>query len=46
MEDEIRDVLHESWDDSTIFRRDATLADIALRLDHVTLRFIDSCVSF
>lgn len=33
MEEEILDVLNESWDDSTILRRDAILADVALRLE-------------
>ncbi|CAD6197785.1 unnamed protein product [Caenorhabditis auriculariae] len=42
MEDEILDVLHESWDDSTLLRRDSLLAEIALRLDYLTLRFVDS----
>ncbi|CAB3411172.1 unnamed protein product [Caenorhabditis bovis] len=42
MEDEILDVLHESWDDSTLLRRDALLAQIALRLEHLTLRFVDN----
>ncbi|PIC46698.1 hypothetical protein B9Z55_006302 [Caenorhabditis nigoni] len=42
MEDEILDVLHESWDDSTLLRRDALLAQISLRLEHLTLRFVDN----
>ncbi|KAF1766140.1 hypothetical protein GCK72_006096 [Caenorhabditis remanei] len=42
MEDEILDVLHESWDDSTLLRRDALLAQISLRLEHLTLRFVDA----
>lgn len=41
MEEEILDVLHESWDDSTLLRRDALLAQISLRLEHLTLRFVD-----
>uniref|UniRef100_A0A1I7TSK2 Ricin B-type lectin domain-containing protein n=1 Tax=Caenorhabditis tropicalis TaxID=1561998 RepID=A0A1I7TSK2_9PELO len=44
MEEEILDVLHESWDDSTLLRRDALLAQISLRLEHLTLRFVDSDV--
>uniref|UniRef100_A0A1I7WZT6 VPS13 domain-containing protein n=1 Tax=Heterorhabditis bacteriophora TaxID=37862 RepID=A0A1I7WZT6_HETBA len=44
MEEEILDVLHESWDDSTLLRRDLLLAEIALRLEHITLRFIDTSV--
>ncbi|RCN23983.1 hypothetical protein ANCCAN_30328 [Ancylostoma caninum] len=42
MEEEILDVLHESWDDSTLLRRDMLLAEIAMRLEHMTLRFIDT----
>ncbi|VDN20443.1 unnamed protein product [Cylicostephanus goldi] len=45
MEEEILDVLHESWDDSTLLRRDMLLAEIAMRLEHMTLRFIDTIVS-
>lgn len=45
MEEEILDVLHESWDDSTLLRRDMLLAEIAMRLEHMTLRFIDTVVS-
>ncbi|CAI2346080.1 unnamed protein product [Caenorhabditis sp. 36 PRJEB53466] len=41
MEEEILDVLHESWDDVTLLRRDALLAQISLRLEHLTLRFVD-----
>uniref|UniRef100_A0A8R1I955 Chorein_N domain-containing protein n=1 Tax=Caenorhabditis japonica TaxID=281687 RepID=A0A8R1I955_CAEJA len=44
MEGEILDVLHESWDDSTLLRRDALLAQISLRLEHLTLRFVDGDV--
>nr|CDJ94690.1 hypothetical protein, variant [Haemonchus contortus] len=44
MEEEILDVLHESWDDSTLLRRDVLLAEIAMRLEHITLRFIDTVV--
>lgn len=42
MEEEILDVLHESWDDSTLLRRDALLAQISMKLDHLTLRFVDT----
>ncbi|KAK6738704.1 hypothetical protein RB195_020674 [Necator americanus] len=42
MEEEILDVLHESWDDSTLLRRDMLLAEIGMRLEHMTLRFIDN----
>ncbi|KAK5974246.1 VPS13 domain-containing protein, partial [Trichostrongylus colubriformis] len=44
MEEEILDVLHESWDDSTLLRRDVLLAEIAMRLEHLTLRFTDTVV--
>ncbi|GMS84156.1 hypothetical protein PENTCL1PPCAC_6331 [Pristionchus entomophagus] len=39
---EILSVLHDSWDDSTILRKDFLLADIAMRIDHITLRLVDS----
>ncbi|KAK6047856.1 hypothetical protein COOONC_14639 [Cooperia oncophora] len=42
MEEEILDVLHESWDDSTLLRRDVLLAEIAMRLEHMTHRFVDT----
>lgn len=35
------DVLTESWDDSTVLRRDTLLAAVALQLEHMTIRFID-----
>ncbi|KAJ1353258.1 hypothetical protein KIN20_009852 [Parelaphostrongylus tenuis] len=46
MEEEILDVLHESWDDSTLLRRDALLAEVAMRLEHITLRFLDTFLYF
>ncbi|GMR36378.1 hypothetical protein PMAYCL1PPCAC_06573 [Pristionchus mayeri] len=39
---EILEVLHDSWDDSTILRKDFLLADIAMKIDHITLRLVDS----
>ncbi|GMT14509.1 hypothetical protein PFISCL1PPCAC_5806 [Pristionchus fissidentatus] len=39
---EILEVLHDSWDDSTILRKDYLLADIAMRIDHITLRLVDT----
>uniref|UniRef100_A0A0K0DCQ1 Ricin B-type lectin domain-containing protein n=1 Tax=Angiostrongylus cantonensis TaxID=6313 RepID=A0A0K0DCQ1_ANGCA len=45
MEEEILDVLHESWDDSTLLRRDVLLAEIAMQIEHITLRFVDTVVS-
>ncbi|VDM63985.1 unnamed protein product [Angiostrongylus costaricensis] len=44
MEEEILDVLHESWDDSTLLRRDVLLAEIAMQLEHITLRFVDTFI--
>lgn len=41
LEDEILDVLNESWDDSTLLRRDSLLAEIVLQLEQMTVRFID-----
>lgn len=41
MEEEILDVLNESWDDSTILRRDNLLAEIVLRLERMIIRFVD-----
>ncbi|KJH42014.1 hypothetical protein DICVIV_12001 [Dictyocaulus viviparus] len=46
MEEEILDVLNESWDDSTLLRRDVLLAEIAMRLEYITLRFVDTIASF
>ncbi|CAI4229925.1 unnamed protein product [Auanema sp. JU1783] len=44
MEDEFLDVLHESWDDSTLLRKDNLLAEILLQMEQITLRFIDSSI--
>jgi hypothetical protein len=41
VEEEILDVLNESWDDSTVLRRDNLLAEIVLRLERIIIRFID-----
>uniref|UniRef100_A0A7E4V7C3 Rad21_Rec8 domain-containing protein n=1 Tax=Panagrellus redivivus TaxID=6233 RepID=A0A7E4V7C3_PANRE len=41
IEDEIIDVLNESWDDSTVLRRDNLLAEIVLRLERMIVRFVD-----
>uniref|UniRef100_A0A914C821 Vacuolar protein sorting-associated protein 13D n=1 Tax=Acrobeloides nanus TaxID=290746 RepID=A0A914C821_9BILA len=41
MEEEILDVLNQSWDDSTILRRDNLLAEIILSLERMILRFVD-----
>uniref|UniRef100_A0A1I7VNQ7 Ricin B-type lectin domain-containing protein n=1 Tax=Loa loa TaxID=7209 RepID=A0A1I7VNQ7_LOALO len=41
VEDEILDVLNESRDDSTILHRDTLLAEIKLKLERMTIRFID-----
>ncbi|KAI1728822.1 vacuolar protein sorting-associated protein 13D [Ditylenchus destructor] len=41
MEEEIIDVLNESWDDSTVLRRDNLLAELVLRLDRLIVRFLD-----
>lgn len=45
MESELLDVLSESWDDSTILRRDTLLAELYFRLDQMVIRFLDSGVS-
>lgn len=42
MEEEILDVLNETWDDSTILRRDTLLAELVFRLDKMVVRFMDS----
>uniref|UniRef100_A0A915Q7J7 Vacuolar protein sorting-associated protein 13 VPS13 adaptor binding domain-containing protein n=1 Tax=Setaria digitata TaxID=48799 RepID=A0A915Q7J7_9BILA len=41
VEDEILDVLNESRDDSTILHRDSVLAEIKLKLERMTIRFVD-----
>ena len=41
IEEEILDVLSESWDDSTVLRRDNLLAEIVLRLERMIVRFVD-----
>lgn len=41
MEEEILDVLNQSWDDSTILRRDNLLAEIILSLERMIIRFVD-----
>uniref|UniRef100_A0AC34GSG9 Uncharacterized protein n=1 Tax=Panagrolaimus sp. ES5 TaxID=591445 RepID=A0AC34GSG9_9BILA len=41
VEEEILDVLNESWDDSTVLRRDNLLAEIVLRLERIIIRFVD-----
>ncbi|KAK0428668.1 hypothetical protein QR680_010939 [Steinernema hermaphroditum] len=41
LEDEIMYVLTESWDDSTVLRRDALFAEILLHLEKMTIRFVD-----
>lgn len=41
VEDEILDVLNESRDDSTILHRDTLLAEVKLKLERMTIRFID-----
>uniref|UniRef100_A0A915ASC0 Vacuolar protein sorting-associated protein 13D n=5 Tax=Parascaris univalens TaxID=6257 RepID=A0A915ASC0_PARUN len=41
LEDEIMDVLTESWDDSTVLRRDTLLAAVSLQLEHMMIRFVD-----
>lgn len=45
LEDEILDVLNESWDDSTTLRRDALLAEIRIRVRSFTIRFVDEEVA-
>lgn len=42
MEDEILDVLNESWDDSTILRRDSLLAELVFKLEKMVVRFLDN----
>ena len=41
IEEEILDVLSESYDDSTVLRRDTMLAELALQLDRAIVRFVD-----
>ncbi|MCP9261504.1 hypothetical protein DINM_004861 [Dirofilaria immitis] len=41
VEDEILDVLNESKDDSTVLHRDTLLAEVKLKLERMTIRFID-----
>lgn len=41
VEDEILDVLNDSRDDSTVLHRDTLLAEIKLKLERMTIRFID-----
>ncbi|VDM43833.1 unnamed protein product [Toxocara canis] len=41
LEDEIMDVLTESWDDSTLLRRDTLLAAVTVQFEHMTVRFVD-----
>ncbi|VDO35323.1 unnamed protein product [Onchocerca flexuosa] len=41
VEDEILDVLNESKDDSTVLHRDTLLSEIKLKLERMTIRFID-----
>uniref|UniRef100_A0A914XD20 Vacuolar protein sorting 13D n=1 Tax=Plectus sambesii TaxID=2011161 RepID=A0A914XD20_9BILA len=45
LEEEIMDVLNESWDDSTMLRRDALLAQIRIRMKTFTIRFVDEEVT-
>lgn len=42
IEEEILDVLNETWDDSTILRRDTLFAELVFRLDKMVIRFLDS----
>ncbi|VDK48292.1 unnamed protein product [Anisakis simplex] len=42
LEDEIMDVLSESWDDSTVLRRDVLLAATSLQLENMTVRFVEN----
>lgn len=42
MEEEILDVLNESWDDSTILRRDSLLAELVFKLEKMVVRFLDN----
>lgn len=39
------EVLHDSWDDSTLLRKDFLLAGIKMEIDHFTVRLTDSSVS-
>ncbi|VDK63042.1 unnamed protein product [Onchocerca ochengi] len=41
VEDEILDVLNESRDDSTVLHRDTLLSEIKLKLERMTIRFVD-----
>jgi hypothetical protein len=41
IEAEILDVLTESYDDSTILRRDTLLAELVLQLERMIIRFVD-----
>jgi hypothetical protein len=41
IEAEILDVLSETWDDSTILRRDTLFAELVLQLDRMIIRFVD-----
>lgn len=41
IEAEILNVLSESWDDSTILRRDTLFAELVLQLDKMIIRFVD-----
>ena len=41
----ITDALHESWDDSTVLRRDALLAQCDLKVKSCTLRFVEHDVT-
>ncbi|CAD5233590.1 unnamed protein product [Bursaphelenchus xylophilus] len=41
IEEELLDVLSESWDDSTVLRRDNLLAEVVLQLERMIVRFVD-----
>ncbi|KAI6230488.1 Ricin B-type lectin domain-containing protein [Aphelenchoides fujianensis] len=41
LEEELLDVLSESWDDSTVLRRDSLLAEVVLQLERAIVRFVD-----
>lgn len=41
IEAEILDVLNETWDDSTILRRDTLFAELVLQLEKMIIRFVD-----
>ncbi|KAI6181931.1 hypothetical protein M3Y98_00882500 [Aphelenchoides besseyi] len=41
IEEELLDVLSESWDDSTVLRRDTQLAEVILQLEQMIIRFVD-----